>query len=357
MSSKSLGVLVVVGLALLVAALLATRQGGEGDTVDGLLVPGLAERLNDVTQIDVIGPGEIPVASLRLGPAGWRVDEKNGYPADLGRIRQNLIALGDARIAEPKTSNPEFYDRLGVQELSSESATGVRVRVRAGDETLVDMIVGDTGVSGSYAYVRRTEQAQSWMVDADLDLEDSTAGWLDRELLSIGTDRIETVAISHRDGEELTIKKPEAGGSDFQVQDIPEGRELTYPGAANGIGGALLSLQLDDVYALEETTEVEPAVITVFQTLDGLKVTTRTWDLEEGKRVSFTAELQPELQDSSGEQAENAGDGDREDTPNPADDVESINSRLGSWAYVLPKFKTDQLTRRMDDLLRAEDES
>ena len=353
MNSRSLGVLAAVGLILLAAAYLATREPDAG-ALNAPLVPDLEDRLNEVTDIRVTGPGGQPVASLVRAEDGWQVSERGGYPADLGLIRKNLIALGSARIVEPKTANPEFYNRLGVEDLDSETATGLGLEIAANGESLSELIIGDTGVGGDYAYVRRVGEAESWMVSSALDLEEDTAGWLDRDLMNIPSDRIARVTIRHSDGEVVNIAGPTESSMDFQVLEIPEGRELDYPGVANAIGGALSTLQLDDVHPLPAQPETIAKTVTIFETVDGLTVTATSWETDDGTRVSFqgTYTAVPEL-DESGDVVEPGAD----DVSDPAAEAETISSRLAGWAYVLPGYKTDQFQRRMSDLLKTEDES
>ena len=76
MNSKSLGILVVLGLLLLAAAMLATRESSEEDTAGGLLVPELKSRLNEVSGISIIAAGDVQVATLEKGATGWQVLEK-----------------------------------------------------------------------------------------------------------------------------------------------------------------------------------------------------------------------------------------------------------------------------------------
>ena len=58
--------------------------------------------------------------------------------------RKNLLALAEARIVEEKTSTPEFYDRLGVQDIALDNSA----RRAAGDHAVPDsalqLIIGET---------------------------------------------------------------------------------------------------------------------------------------------------------------------------------------------------------------------
>ena len=64
-----------------------------------------------------------------------------GYPADAAKVRKLLLALAEAKPVEEKTSNPANYAALGVEDVSSADATGVRVELE-GTAQPVNLIVG-----------------------------------------------------------------------------------------------------------------------------------------------------------------------------------------------------------------------
>ena len=344
--------LIVLGLAVLVlagvAVLLSQQQAPEKRDQGALLLPGLEAALNDIDRLMVTGPGGAVLATLKRSPAGWTVDEAAGYPADLGMIRRNLLALSNARIVEPKTALPEFYDRLGVEDVASDAATGLQLDIVGGDFA-ASLIIGQTNVSGgNMAYVRLADDAQSYMINAQLDPADSLNGWVDRELVDIGSRDIRRVRIEHPDGEVLVIEKSEPEATDFTVLDIPAGRELTYAGAANSIGAALAGLEFDSVVdAAGERPPAARPVLSRFETFDGLTIEARSFRADEGYRVAFAAAATAPPGTASETAAESA-DG-------PAARAASLNSRFNGWLYTLPSYKTDQLIKRMADLLAAPD--
>ena len=179
-------------------------------------MPGLAVAVNDIDQIELRGAGREVIATLQLSENGWTVAERSGYPADLGRIRQNILTLSGARILEEKTSDPQLYPRLGVEDIDSEDASGVEIAIRAPTETMT-LIVGDTGVQGENAYVRRSGEARSWLVSANLDLSRNTADWLARELIDIPAESVQAVEIKHTDGSTLRIEKGHDIAQRFQL--------------------------------------------------------------------------------------------------------------------------------------------
>jgi hypothetical protein len=327
------GLLAALAILAVVAAVVLRGERPAGRDQD-LLLPGLKNQLNSVQRIVVTGPGNAPIAILERGADTWTVLERNNYPADVGRIRRNLLALAEARIIEEKTSDPAYYDRLGVQDLSSPEAGGMQLTLDGGTEP-VSVIIGlpPPGTSDQ-TYVRRAAEPNSWLIAGQFDLGKTGGEWLDRSLTDIPAERIQSVTISHPGLETVRISRLPAGGKEgsmeFLVADVPAGRELSYPGVGNGVASALADLQLEDVQA-REALGANPGkpVVARFVTTDGLTVETSAWRLADGTRFTFLA----------------SGEG-------PAGkEAAALNARLGGWVYTLPSYKAEQLTRRLQELL------
>ena len=357
MNRKTLiGLLALAALLILAASLtnLSKRLGGG---VNQLLVPGLEAQLNDLASMRVIGKGNQTIATLSRAERTWELADKSGYRADIGRIRSNLIALARARIVEQKTANPEYFERLGVEDIAGEAASGVLIELESLAEP-VRIIIGDTGIGGGdYAYAREAGENQSWLISGAFDLPTDTVDWLDREMLDIPTARIGAVTITHPDGEVLRIEKAAAEDPNFAVQGIPDGRELSYASVANAVAGVLTGLMLEDVQAGAglDSAEVTPARI-VFETFDGLRIDLTVYSLADSNWIQVAARV--------GGLPTPAAPADSNDAANQADtealaigdEVERLNARLGGWAYTLASYKSEQLLKRIDELLAPEDD-
>jgi len=338
----------------------------------GLLLPDLGEDLDRISQVSVVGAGLESVATLVRGDDGsWTVAEKDGYAADVEKVRQTLISLAEARIVEPKTANPDFYDRLGVEDVEDAAAGGVAVML-AGADTPVNVIVGNTEGT-SQVYIRGADQAQSFLVDRNPDVGNETTDWLTTEILAIPGTRMARVAVTHPDGEVVTVSKADSEQSNFDVEEIPPGREVQYASVANVMGNVLSNLNLQDV---EPRTEAdEPVTVTEFVTFDGLVITAESVEREDEPWVAFRAEYRPpaevpETEDDPAQEADVANaagevedEADTEGTDVAAVEAEAggtdvaaealaLDQRLSPWRYRIASYQFDQMTRRLDDLLR-----
>lgn len=351
MKLRTLLVLVVTAAGLLVVALVANREPREtsraGDA-GGLLVPGLEEQLNSITGITVTGAGGKTIATLNRDEQRWTVAERDNYPADMGRIRQNLRALAGAVKVEEKTSNPEFYERLGLEDPARPSARGVELTLKGTGEPL-QVIIGDNRAgSEEFTYVRLATDARSWMVRGRFDPGRTTAEWLDRQLLDIPATRVQSVTITHPGTDILRVARAKPDDASFVVQNLPRGRRESYPGVADPLGGVLASLQLEDV-STRATLGQNPGkpTVTRFTTFDGLLIEASGWPTPDGIRFTFSASTDKSLAVKSGQEKA---------FPDSIRQAEAINARLGGWVYTLPSFSTELLTRRQADLLATTDQ-
>lgn len=391
MSSRTVAVLAagVVVLFAVMWMLNANDRGGRAaDT--GLLLPDLKPALNDIHEVTITNAGGS--ITIRSADGGWIVPDKGGYPAATATLRALLLDLADARKVEEKTSNPEMYTHLGVQD-PQEGGEGTLVSLNAGGEEPVSVILGESA-QGDYRYARLPAEATSWLIDRDPDVPQAAGAWLAQEIVDIPSARVQGVEIRHEDGETIRLAKASPDENNFTVENVPEGRELSYPSVANPIAGVLSNLTLDDVRQTGDPGE--PAATASFATFDGLRIDVHAWtedgedDEEPWTWIALQAVADETAVDVAADAGEEPGTGpendaqadgeaaadapageaaadatgdendepgtDEEAGPGPREQAEAINARVSGWQFRIPGYKARQLTRRWDDLLAdAED--
>jgi hypothetical protein len=158
MNSTTLKWLAIATVTLLIV-MIAVDRTDKSDTVSGgeYLIPGLKERINEIDAIAVTGSGDTESVSIARDSDGWRIKEKDGYPADVGKLREVLLALADARKLEQKTANPELYAQLGVE--GPEAGGGMLIEI-SGDNSSDDLryavIIGNVAQSKTATRAWRT---------------------------------------------------------------------------------------------------------------------------------------------------------------------------------------------------------
>lgn len=382
----------IAALAILAIIVFVTQHSQAPSSSQGSkFVPNLQSALNDVDKVTIKKAGDATVATLERQPESWVVAERSDYPADVGKLRKNLVALAEARILEEKTSNPDNYARLGVQDIDKDSAKGVAIELAAGNKQLPTIIIGNADGT-KYRYVRRAGEAQSFLIDRNPDVPNKTSQWLAPNIVDVRGDRMQQVTIEHQGGDTVTIEKPDRKTTNFQVHDVPAGRELLYPGVANVIGNSLRELNLEDVAAADAAPAGDPAARIEFRTFDGLVVDVKGFKDGDKDWITLAARFDPDQAkrfapppaDTDTTKASTKGDEakskDAASQAKPAtaektsgsatapadasktrsaDDVtaeaEVINGRVGKWRYQVAAFQYDQMTRQMSDLLKPKE--
>ena len=280
MNRKLLVLAVVAVVAIALAAVLVLRRApeAEGSLLAGPLVPGLAANVNDVEQVRMVKAGDAPYLTLERGEDGWTIAERDGYPADPAKVRLALINLGESRVLEPKTSNPERYAQLGVQDLDQPGATGTRIEVTGGGIDAALILGNRPAQGGEGTYVRRVGEAASVLATGDLVPDPEVGPWLRRDILDIPSSAIREIEISVGDGTPLRVAKTSAEDANFTVQDVPRGREVQSDVVANGLGSMLSGLTLDDVARdREDAVGDNTRHRAVYRLFDGRIVTLEGW--------------------------------------------------------------------------------
>lgn len=398
---------VLMGLAVYLSE---SRKPAEEAPVAGPLAPGLEAGLNEVKQVVVQAAGGETI-TLKRGEAGWGIEEKQGYAADVGKLRELLLNLAQAQRIEPKTAVESSYPVLGVQDVEAEGASNVLLRVAgAGPELAV--ILGQNNSRGAGTFVRLKDEAQSWLVDRNLAAEKTASGWLQRELMDIAANRITGVEVQPPEGGPVQIEANSGGEGEFRIANLPRGREPASPFVGDATAGFLAGLRIDDVQRAEGYAPADDAQATTasFRTREGvlLAVTAHTQGSDTWASFAVSLDEQAAAERIQGEQAREAmvheqalkaaqeaatadaakasdaeqeGEGDSAsaeasvtassaERPEPPkavsdpeadraermqavkDEVAKLQRATEGWVFKLPSFKADNLRRGMDAYLK-----
>jgi hypothetical protein len=335
------------------------------------LLPGLASKVNDIDGVLVKAAGDQAVVTLKRQDEAWVVEEFHGYPANWPKLRELLSALAKARIIEPKTNNPEYFSRLGVSDIDHADSQATLIQL-LGDGSDMAVLVGNAAEGREGQYVRLHDADQALLIDQQLTLPAEAKDWLQRDIVNVSDAEVVEFSVLHADGSELRASKTSADDDDFSLQDIPAGREISSAWSVNSLANALSGLQLDNVVRAD-TVDFSAATQFRLLTADGLQVLAELAGFEEQQWLRITAsEYEPggaeaaaettgaEPAAGPGENTGNASDIEVDD-PSLTDQAEQtssqraaeINQRVSGWAYAIPDFKADAMTKRMEDMLKA----
>jgi hypothetical protein len=328
MTPRRVFLLLGAGVVIIAFAIwIASRRNLEHVTNSGdLVLPGLESVLNTVTEVRLT-KGDETHTTLKKGATNWVVGERD-YPADSGKVRKFLLDLGALNVVEEKTRNPANYPQLGVEDTTSPKATGTRVAVVAPSK-VYEIIVGKSS-SAKSGYVRLPTTQQALLAAPSLSVEADPKRWLDHSLLDIPQDRVKEVEQKPADGPSFTASREKKEQTDFTVSNIPKGRELASPVAANPIAGSLGSLTLDDVRKAGGAGDAKLSH-SIFRTFDGL-------ELDVAGRKDGTHDLITVTAHST--------------TKETADQAQKLTTQLQGWEYEIPSFKYDSIFTSLDGLLK-----
>lgn len=329
MTARRVTILLIAAVLVIVLAVwLSSRPQVERATLAGdPIVPGLEKSaLNSITEVH-LSKGDGTRTTLKKGATDWIVAERE-YPADSGKVRKLLLDLAALNVVEEKTRTPENYPALGVEDPTSANATGTRVDAVTPAKTY-SLIVGKSSGAKS-GYVRVVNAPQSFLAAPLITLDADPRRWLDRALIDIPQDRIKEFAVKPADSPGYTATRPNKDQADFAVAEVPKGRELSNPAAADPIAGSLGGVSLDDVQHAPQTPPAGVSHI-VFSTFDGLKI-------DVAGRKDGTKTLVSLTPSSTAKETEA--------------EAKTLAARLTGWEFEIPSYKYDGLFRPLEDLLK-----
>lgn len=392
MNRKTLIGLVIAAVVAIVAAALINHASQPRSEVrsetPGWLLPSLRDHVNDVDKVTFSGAGDTVLATLERGEGGWTLVQKGGHAVDTGKLRTFLLKLADAREIEQKTANAAKYDVLGVEDVSAPSAKGVMVELGGLGEP-VRLIIGNAAPQDDGTYVRRADDAQSWLASGGLAPDRTPADWLRKDLADIPSERIQSVALTPAKGDPVKAVRAAEGDAGLTLADIPKGREAGSEYAINDLASMLSGLGLDDVLPASEAEPPEDVIKARYATFDGIDVDVIAWRHEGRDYARFAASLDEEraeahvaarqakdkeAHEAASQHAAQAAEGDGDSgsagevaapppsVSDPAADreaameklrreVAALDTRFNGWTFVIPAYKYANLDKKLEDLL------
>ncbi len=344
MSARGLAVLVVLLIILGGAALLYQRQQASerpqnADVLGRVLLKEL--RAAEVAAIKVSEPKS--ALTVQRKDEGWVILERDGFPADVAKVRDFVIKLLELKIGQSAPLGAQDRARLLLDD------SGTRVELDALDgKPLAVLIVGKKyfkrevdnpdKASADGRFVALPKEPGTAYVVGDPLTQASTksADWIDRS--SFQVEKVKTLEVRFPDGSGWTIER--AGDNpDWKLAGAKPGEKLDV-GKANSASYSLSLLELADVAPKDaQDTGLDKPTLISASTLDGLAYEIRVGKaLGDNYYVKFS---------SAGTVAGN-------------DDDERIKKlkarlprekRLSDYVLLIPKAKLDDTLKPRAELL------
>jgi hypothetical protein len=376
MNTKHLSILAILTLMVVIAAVVLT-QPKTTTTETTKFFPDLLSNLENVTEIKVTTKDD-SATLIRNAEGQWGLKEKHHYPVAADKIRNLLIGAADLTILEPKTSNPELYSKIGVEDVTAEGSNSAQVTFQTAEgKTVGSVIVGDDRIAKVDStrreiYVRKPDDKQTWLTLGQLPLEKKTKNWLLDEIIHIENDDIRQLSLTQIDGEKTLIFKNQPDDQDYQLADLPENAKVKSTYTLKNMATTLSHLKLDDVTVASDVEFDDNAVNSaVFSSFDGLEVTMLTTQKEDKYYAKFEATFNPDMvwiKPETDETEPEAKDDAQETTTTKEDKsddepkvdaktlAETLNTKLTGWVYELAKYKVEDLAKKSEELIEIEAE-
>lgn len=362
--------LVVAAAALGVAAWMVDRSGRASTVAGATDLPArvlevLEAKVNDVASVTIKRSGvEFTVSK---GETDWVVVEKGNYPVKIEQVKEAIVTLAELKPVERKTSKPENYSKIGVQEPEVKGPDGtivgsagpalVTLRDKQG-QVLGAAIVGNQKPgTNPEVYVRKAGDAQAWLASGRLEVPGDALGWVDRQIMNLPKERIKSGTIVLPDGQSVTASREKPEEPMLAVQNIPAGRELTSASAAEPIAQELNYMTLEDVAPAATAGFVDPAPEGVepgphseFHTFDGLVVRVQT--LTKAKKAWAKFEVSFDEGAATAAAVPDGGKGALKPGVDVKKEASELQAKVGAWGFQISEYKAKALATKMDDLLK-----
>lgn len=299
--------------------------------------PGLAHALNagEITHIRIASKkgGTFDVAFVPT--KGWVLPGRNNYPASFEQVKTTLVALAAMETIEPKTANPELFRYVDLDAPPAGNGVAItligdRGHVRAALITGKSEAVGDDSSIG--LFVRRANENQSWLVKSPTELKANQSDWMDKTVLDVDRARVAQVHVQPATGPSYDISRAKPTDANFTVAPLPKGRELAYPGSADGVASLMDDFSFDDIKPVGAFDFGSVARV-VTHTVDGLTVTVDI--IKQGEDYWTRVDAASTL-----------------GNPKAAREALAINAHAAGWAFKLPAYKGVSFAAPLESLLK-----
>lgn len=298
-------------------------------------LPDLEKNISNIGTI-VISGAEQPL-KVRLENGQWIIADKYSYSVSAEKIRDLVQSSANITIIEKKTSNPDDFDKLGLDQGKEDNSLHIILLSADEKNIYADYVRGvkRKGVSVNYEgqefYARLYKENQAYLVGGDIDFELSVNNLLGGETFAIGADKIKSVAFSYPTGHgNFAISRTE--NADFQLTKA-DGQSIKSSAKANFIAEGLEYINLVDVLPLQEFPVNSPEFSVRYVTFSGLVLDVNIYKYNENMWLSFAASGDAANQQSS-------------------EDAARINTLAANWVYRLDFKNIPGFSYRLEDLLK-----
>jgi len=346
-------------VAILVVMFTGPNTSPVNSAEQPLLLPELSKQINAVDRVEITTAGNNVVATMVKSGNSWQLAQMDGYQADWQKLRTMLADLAQSRVVENKTDKPEYYARLGVEDIGAGDAGGILVSLSVAEKT-TGILVGKMAEGRPGQYVRLENAAASALVDREVEVFTEALDWADTTIVDINASEVAEVEIIHPGGERVFVTRISADQTDFDFVGLPEGRETRSSWAVNSLGSVFSMLRMDSVRP-QDSVDWSDAVSMRLLMFSGVEIMADMIETDGAYLMRLQAG-HPAANVVHGPSQESENSIEQQDIEKQAADdvaktVEDINQRVSGWLYAIQKNKYDTMVSKPEDLLKPLEQS
>jgi len=301
--------------------------------------------LSDVAKIEAGTTGGKKLM-LESTDAGWAIKSLYGYPADIAKIRENLLKLKDLKVghvaAGKKLDNPALVD---LQNAAGKSLATLRLGDKHMRQPAGEMAQFGGGAFPDGRYVSAAGSDTAVLVKETLEAFDGDPkAWTDTQICSVPAADITAIELS-RDGKTARLTKQDGA---WTIDGLGAKEEFDAS-KSYGVESALNYLNFNAV-ADPALTDAQLGMATgaVYKVSlkSGESYTAKIGNAAEGgadRYFKISAAFTPAGTNAT----ENA---------ELAKKVETFNTKTAKWTYVIPSYNAENMTKTRSDLVKAKEE-
>lgn len=364
MRYRNLAILAVITVVVIVAASIVSYLNAPTTGIQKKpLFPGMEKKINDVAEV-VIKDSDHTLNLVKKNGT-WAIAQADNYPAMFDKVKPLIVNTAELSILEKKTSTPSLYPRLGVEDLDTRGATSHLLTLKdAAGKVLASLIVGKKQKSAAPGdtpgvYVRLPDSKQSLLVEGELPVSSRVEDWFQRNLFNIRADRIESIAIQHPGGKEVSLSR-QNGNDKFKLANIPKGSKPRSDVFLYRMGSIMEGVYAQNVKALNNYQFPEDHATTTIRTFDGLVATVKAGASDGRNYVHYHFDVDASKLKKPAESSSSKDKGAAEKKtsasaaagrkPDVRKEAETYNKMLADWVYTIPEYKYDLLVETMHNL-------
>lgn len=338
MKPNQFATLAVAAAASLVAALVAysaIQQRSSATPAGAKLFPGLEADAGKIARIE-LQQADRTVTLEKKGET-WAIKEKDGFLASTEKVRALLLSLTGAELAEAKTQNEQRYRILELEDPKDPNANSHLVRVSGADgKPMAEIVAGKkrfdafgTGKSGSY--VRRPNEAQTWLITREINAGVNIKDWARDRLFETRPEKIKKASIEVGTEAPYVIER-DTDGRTFKLATMPPGKKIRFMNAADDIIDTASSFNIDDVRKVGTATGA-----------GGGTIGKANIELDSGLKLAIAARRENDEFSWLTLSAEGDGEG-----KTAATDLKALAT---DWEFRIPSAQFDRIFKKLDTLV------